>query len=270
MKKLLVISLLASIFIVSCKEKKKPAPVKPPVIVIGTDTLKITDDVLENPMMDNKVAAFKRKRPIPPPPPPDVPPTQAAPEFCTFLDFDGHTTRNTMWNVNGDFYCAPSGLDATQQKLILDSARSYCKPLTGIYVTNDSVFFLKFDPIKRMRVVITTSNEWYGSGSGGVAYINSSNWGDGSPCFVFSKLLGYNARYIADASAHEAAHTLGLRHQSTWVDGVKTSEYNWGNSDEAPIEGASYYTRQPKWWIGLNSLGVQQNDTLIMGSKVRQ
>jgi len=280
MKKLFTSLLLASIFIVSCKDKKENKP--PVVVVVDTlppptgDTLKILPDVeLVNKEMDEKVASFKRKKPIPPPPPPDVPPTQTTPEFCILYDFDGHNVSKTMWNVSGDIPCANSGFNVVQQKEIVDSGRSYFSQfMSGIYVTNDSTIFLQYSSFKRMRVVFTTSNEWYGSSAGGVAYINSANWGDGSPAFVFTKLLGYSSRYSGDAGAHEAGHTLGCRHQSSWSGGVKVSDYNWGGCPitcgSAPIMGASYNQPQPKWWIGLNSLGIIQNDTSVIKATVRQ
>jgi hypothetical protein len=100
-----------------------------------------------------------------------------------------------------------------------------------------------------------------------VAYITSFNWGDDTPCFVFSVQLSYNPKYIAEATSHEAGHTLGLFHQSTYNAGcVKTAEYNPGTGTGeigwAPIMGVSYSKNLTLWNNGVNSNGcnVFQND----------
>ncbi len=279
MKKIIAAFLLATVVIVGCKDKDKTGN-KPPVVVIVDsivptgDTLKILPDVeLFNNEKDAQVSLMKRKKPVPPPPPPPYfppPVVPVVPEFCILLDFTGHNTTGTMWNTSGDIISAPSNLTTAQQMLVLDSVRSYFKVISGVYVTNSEDIFNGYAAFKRMRVVISPTYQWYGSGAGGVAYINSSSWGSGEPCFVFEYLLSNNARWISDAAAHESAHTMGLRHQSTWLNGVKTSEYNWGNAEEAPIEGASYNARRPKWWIGLNSIGIEQNDTAALNTTVKK
>jgi len=144
------------------------------------------------------------------------------------LDFNGHTVSGTMWNVNGAFTCNSSGLnDAAITEVFNRVAEDY-RPFYINVTTNETNYNLA--PYnKRMRVVVTTSNEWYGSGAGGVAYINSFTWGDNSPCFVFSALLGNNVKNVAEAASHEAGHTLGLRHQSSYNAAcTKLSDYNWG------------------------------------------
>ena len=88
------------------------------------------------------------------------------------------------------------------------------RPFT-INVTTDSTKYLSAPVNQRTRVVITVTSDWYGS-AGGVSFVNSFTWGDNTPCFVFSELLGYKPKNIAEAASHEAGHTLGLRHQSTY------------------------------------------------------
>jgi hypothetical protein len=117
-----------------------------------------------------------------------------------------------------------------------------------------------------MRVVITVTSDWYGS-AGGVSFVNSFTWGDNTPCFVFSALLGYKTKNIAEAASHEAGHTLGLRHQSTYdANCVKTSDYNkgigTGELSWAPIMGVGYSRNLTTWYNGPSSLGCTefQND----------
>lgn len=176
-----------------------------------------------------------------------------------FLDFDGHTTAGTMWNVYGTFTCNSSGLGTTAITEIFNRVAEDYRPF-NINVTTDETKYNQAPATKRIRVVITTSHEWYGSSAGGVAYLNSFTWGDNTPCFVFSALLNFNVKNIAEAASHEAGHTLGLRHQSSY-DGncVKISDYNWGaGAGEigwAPIMGAGYGQNMTLWNSGPNSLG---------------
>src|SRR6187455_2577855 len=176
------------------------------------------------------------------------------------LDFNGHDVSGTMWNVNGAFTCNSSGLSDAAITEVLNRVAEDYRPF-NINVTTNETKYNSAPYNKRMRVVITTSNEWYGSGAGGVAYINSFTWGDNSPCFVFSSLLGYSVKKIAEACSHEAGHTLGLRHQSLYdANGVKLNDYNWGQGSGeigwAPIMGASYNENLSLWHYGPNSLSA--------------
>ena len=125
-----------------------------------------------------------------------------------------------------------------------------------------------------MRVVVTESWEWFGQ-AGGTAYLNSFTWGNNTPCFVFSSLLAYSTKKIAEACSHEAGHTLGLRHQSTYdANGVKISDYNWGQGSGqigwAPIMGAAYNQNLSLWHYGPNSISAttMQNDLAIISNVV--
>ena len=186
------------------------------------------------------------------------------------LDFNGHTVSGTMWNVNGAFTCNSSGLsDAAITEVFNRVAEDY-RPF-NINVTTNETKYNSAPYNKRMRVVISTSYEWYGSGAGGVAYINSFTWGNNAPCFVFSSLLGYNVKNIAEAASHEAGHTLGLRHQSSYNSACTLlSDYNWGQGTGeigwAPIMGAGYNQNMTLWNSGPNSLGcgVIQNDLSVI------
>jgi hypothetical protein len=188
-----------------------------------------------------------------------------------FLDFDGHTVDGTGWNSNGPIYCAPSGLDNTKITSIFNRVSEDYRPF-NINITTDSTKFLAAPLNKRMRVIITTTSSWYGN-AGGVAFVGSFTWGDDTPCFVFSALLVNNEKYIAEAAAHEAGHSLGLYHQSAYdANCVKTSEYNGGiGTGEiawAPIMGVGYYKNMTLWHNGANPYGCNnlQNDLTILTS----
>lgn len=190
-----------------------------------------------------------------------------------FLDFDGHTVVNTAWNYNGPIYCAPAAITNTQITEVFNRVAEDYRPF-NLNITTDSTKYLAAPLAKRMRVIITPTYEWYGS-AGGVAYVGSFSWGDGTPCFVFSGLLGNNSKNISEAASHEAGHTLGLYHQSTYdLNCVKTAEYNPGiGSGEigwAPIMGVGYSKNQTTWNNGPNSYGCSniQSDLTIITSPV--
>lgn len=188
-----------------------------------------------------------------------------------FLDFDGHAVTNTSWNWAGTIDCAPSGMGNTQIVEIFNRVSEDYRPF-NINITTDSTKYWSAPINQRMRVIITTSSSWYGS-AGGVAYINSFSWGDNTPAFVFSALLNYNTKNVAEAASHEAGHTLGLRHQSSY-DTIcnKTAEYNAGTGTGeigwAPIMGVGYYRNLTLWNIGANPYGCTsiQDDLSIITS----
>ncbi len=175
-----------------------------------------------------------------------------------FLDFDGQTVANTSWNLNGPIYCAPAGMDSAQITTVFNRVSEDYRPF-NINITTDSTKYFAAPANRRMRVILTTTWEWYGQ-SGGVAFIGSFTWGDNTPCFVFTSLLNYSVKNVAEAASHEAGHTLGLYHQSTYDNNcIKTSEYNYGQGTGeigwAPIMGVGYYKNFTLWNNGPNSTG---------------
>lgn len=175
-----------------------------------------------------------------------------------YLDFDGHTVKSTSWNYNGPIVCDPSGLDEPKITEIFNRVAEDYRPF-NVNVTTDSTKFLAAPINRRMRVILTVSSGWYGN-AGGVAFVGSFTWGDNSPCFVFTALLGSNPKNIAEATSHEAGHTLGLYHQSEY-DPVcyKISDYyagtGTGETSWAPIMGVGYYRNVTTWYNGPNSYG---------------
>jgi hypothetical protein len=185
-----------------------------------------------------------------------------------FLDFDGHYIVGSYWNTSGPIDAKPSGMTVEEQAATVARVRAdYSEfPVT---VTDDSTVYFAADPLKRMRVIITESWEWY-TQAGGVAYVGSFTWGNETPCFVFSSLLGYGSKVVADAASHEAGHTLGLRHQSACSGGVKTQEYNSGIAPDGKGYLMGYpYDKISGWQIGTNSVCSPQDDRLIINNTLR-
>lgn len=198
----------------------------------------------------------------PKPKPVEPPPPVVVPDAMILIDFDGHVVDSTSWNSNGTIYAEHSGLSLEAQQKILDSVRWDYKDF-NVLVSTDSVLYTQVNPKKRMRLIVTASWEWYGK-AGGVAFTKSFTWGDDTPCWVFSSLFGLKTKEIQEAASHEVGHTLGLRHQARFVDGVKVEEYHTGDGNEAPIMGVAYYRPIGRWWVGLNVFGATQDDEAII------
>jgi len=147
-----------------------------------------------------------------------------------FLDFDGHSVTGTSWNYMPTINCLPANLTTEAITEIINRVSNDYSPF-NIVITTDEAEFNAANTNRRCRLIITESWEWYGQ-VGGVAYINSFSDGSNNPAFVFSSLLSYSAKKIAEAISHEAGHTLGLYHQAKW-DGncILTAQYNSGIGD---------------------------------------
>ncbi|RYY98440.1 MAG: hypothetical protein EOO11_08075 [Chitinophagaceae bacterium] len=176
-----------------------------------------------------------------------------------FLDFDGHTVNGTQWNLSGPIECGPANIGTAQQAEIFNRIAEDYRPF-NVNVTTDSARYWAAPNKQRMRVVFTVTNGWYGNSVGGVAYIGSFTWGDNTPCFIFTALLHYNIKWLAEAGAHEAGHTLGLRHQAAYSSTCsKLTDYNQGTGSGqigwAPIMGVGYYRNQTTWNLGPTNVG---------------
>lgn len=188
-----------------------------------------------------------------------------------FLDFDGHYVQSTVWNGGTSFYCTPSGLTDPQITEAFNRVAEDFRPFE-INITTDSTVFLSAPLNRRVRVIITTTSSWY-PGVGGVSYVGSFTWGDDTPAFVFSDLLGpYSPKMVGECCSHESGHTLGLSHQSkygsdcstpieTYNSGIGSGETGW-----SPIMGNSYYRNMSNWNNGPTPYGctvVQDNLSII-------
>lgn len=189
-------------------------------------------------------------------------------EAVILLDFDGHTVSGTSWNYAGDIIATPSGLNPQQIQYIVDSVTYDFRQLRILVTTNERLYDRA--PLnKRIRVIITQNYQWYGSMAGGVSYTNSFNWGDNTPCFVFSNLLQFNPKYIFEAASHEAGHTLGCRHQGLLVNGA----YQLNNQPQANgytyIMGMPYY-HPSEFGVGINIFGSIQDDIAMMNTNLNR
>lgn len=182
-----------------------------------------------------------------------------------YLDFDGQLVKGTSWNWDSTIHARPCGLPATAITEVFHRVAEDFR-IFNINVTTDSTVYNKAPVARRIRVIVTPTSHWYGV-AGGISFVNSFVWGDGTPAWVFTDVLQNNPKYIGEACSHEAGHTLGLQHQSTWdkncnlvkeyAEGKGEGEISW-----APIMGVSYYKNLTTWHVGTSIEGctVVQND----------
>jgi hypothetical protein len=189
-----------------------------------------------------------------------------------FIDFDGHYVNGTVWNWAGPINAQPAALNTAQINEIFSRVSEDYR-IFNINITTDSTVYFAAPVKQRVRVIVTPTYEWYVP-AGGVAFVGSFTWGDETPAWVFSGLLGNSAKKVAEAISHEAGHTLGLQHQSSYdINCNKTAEYAGGQGTGeiswAPIMGVGYNKNLTTWNYGKNAIGcnVMQDDiSIIAGS----
>ena len=186
-----------------------------------------------------------------------------------YLDFDGEVVTGTAWNWGGPINAAAPALSTAGITEIFNRVAEDYR-IFNVNITTSLAVYQAAPITKRTQVIITPSNSWYGN-AGGVAYIGSFSWGDGTPAWVFTSMLSNNIKYIAEAASHEAGHTLGLQHQSTYNSSCgKTAEYASGQGTGeigwAPIMGVGYYKNLTTWFNGRNSVdcNTYQNDIEVI------
>lgn len=190
-----------------------------------------------------------------------------------YLDFDGQYITGTSWNWDGPIDAQPSGLTNDQIIEIFNRVSEDYRPF-NLNITTDSTVYAKAPVAQRMRVVFTPTSSWYGN-AGGVSFVGSFTWGNGTPNFVFNKLLNNVTKYVAESASHEIGHTLGLQHQSSYdAKGTKLSEYNGGQGTGeigwAPIMGVGYYKNQTTWHYGTSTQSATtiQSDLDIISNTI--
>lgn len=189
-----------------------------------------------------------------------------------FLDFDGFTTTGTAWNSlrNRDPIVSPAWdadrdgpafsdnelrrIQGIWQRVAADFTAFDVNVTTQDPGQADLVNSGGSDTRWGIRVVFTP-DDFPGPGSGGVAYVNSFNWGanpgaSDTPAYVFNM----SEVAAAGAASHEVGHTLGLDHDGTtsqhptepnqaYYTGHGSGETSWG-----PIMGVGGYYRNVTTW----------------------
>ncbi|PSC76442.1 putative Chi [Micractinium conductrix] len=198
------------------------------------------------------------------------------------LDFDGHITTGKVWNSaftgGSTITTPPYSTDAdpafsnTELLNIIAIWRAVAEDFAAFDVdvtTEDR------DPAtnapwnlsgRGIRAAIGgSSNDWYGAGAGGVAYVNVFGNTNYEPAFVFPAQLGSGtAKYVWEATSHELGHNMGLSHDGTSTAGYYSCHNGW-----APIMGVGYYQPLSQWSKGeYADAKTTQDDLAIIASKV--
>ncbi len=178
---------------------------------------------------------------------------------CIYLDFDGEQVTGTSWG--NKITAAATGYSASKITDIWNRVATDFEPF-NLNVTTEESVYLNAPSAKRIRCIITPSNEWYGSSTaGGVAKYNSFVWSGDTPCWVFSDNLANGTKYIAEACSHETGHTFGLSH-----DGKSGTAYYAGHGSGAvgwaPIMGSGYFKNVTQWSKGEYSSATNTQDDL--------
>ena len=189
-----------------------------------------------------------------------------------YLDFDGQYVTGTSWNWAGDIDAQPAGFTSDQITEVFNRVAEDYR-VFNINITTDSNVYKAAPITQRQRIIITPTYQWYGK-VGGISFVGSFAWGDDTPGFVFSGLLGNSPKNVAEAASHEGGHTLGLQHQSTYTATcTKSAEYNGGvGTGEigwAPIMGVGYSKNLTTWHFGTSTVGCttyQDDAGIIAGS----
>lgn len=156
-----------------------------------------------------------------------------------YLNFWGGTVTGTNWNVyQSTLTLTDAGLSQSEIDVIVARVKNDLDTF-NVVVTTDQKAYDAAAATKRIHVLITQYNEWYGSGAGGVAERNSLFNGTAT-VFVFSKLYGYNTHKIGGTILHESGHTIGCRHDVDCLNGVIVNGYKYGcrmgNNVDSPTD----------------------------------
>ncbi|MFO0897487.1 MAG: dockerin type I domain-containing protein [Pirellulales bacterium] len=177
-----------------------------------------------------------------------------------FLDFDGSTADNLTPFTRDSDRTTYSDAELTEIRDIFVRVSEFFSPFKLNVTTIDPKSYQAY---KVSRIVMTDDNQgaWayvssFRTGGGGFGRVGNDGWG--------------NANDMAMVIAHEAGHTFGLEHQSTFdSSGRETQEYNPGNSSVGPIMGAPYGSQRQLWWDGPTysaNPSTYQDDLAILSS----
>jgi hypothetical protein len=195
-----------------------------------------------------------------------------------YLDFDGHVTSGTPWNVawrgGADFTTPPFSRDANPafsnaelaivQEAFRRVAEHFAPWNVDVTTEDPGVDGLRKTNVGDLsygiRVVI--GPDVNATGAGGIAYLQSFDDPIDTPCFTFTG-TGSDAAYVAGVTSHEVGHTVSLVHQG---QNPGTGEYFSGHGTGAlswsPIMGNGLRPVN-QWAKGEYQNSTSQQDNLV-------
>jgi len=203
-----------------------------------------------------------------------------------YIDFDGATITGTAWNgnyaqldalaynVEGD----RNTFSDLERARIVDIWHRVAEDLAPYDIDVTTERPAVFTPTTG-TILVTHSIDANGraincTGCGGVAYVNvfgRSNYHTYySPALVFYDKLGSGGEtYVAEASAHEFGHNLGLSHDGTTAGTTYYGGHGSGLVSWAPIMGNSYNNNVTQWSKGeYPNANQPQDDLAVIAAKL--
>jgi hypothetical protein len=207
----------------------------------------------------------------------DVPQLSSRPGAAAtlYLDFDGHfqASWGSFSNITSPVYTRdsadPAAFTATDLSAIQEIWTRVAEDFAPFNINVTTVVPASFDDATTHRVVIGGGwADWYGTQTNAVSFIGSFTNANPNVSYVFSNNIGTGfPRWVADQVSHEAGHSFGLVHQSTWSGSTLTAELSSGTNGWVPIMGSSLFASRSTWFNGTTNVSPTtfQDDMAIIG-----
>lgn len=161
--------------------------------------------------------------------------------------------RSTM--ISGQKNVAVTQMSASQIAEAIKFVRDDFSPF-NIRISTDYNEFLAYPLSRKLISIVTTTPTHLGFANNifGIAPFSSiGNRQPSNPSFTFASTMGNSPKDVADTISHEAAHTLGLAHQSRFTSTCGfVFEYHapigTGPTSFAPIMGDAFFSGISNWW----------------------